>query len=74
MYFNIMGKVTLGGVPARTSEGVDRAGLLDLIKTKGVRLDSVEILNFLSHPNLDAATLQLKPNVKGKYENFEGLE
>jgi len=37
--------------PARDREArLDRDGLLDLIKTKGVRIDSVEILNFLKLP------------------------
>jgi len=54
LYFNIMGKVSVGGdddnVFDRKDEGVDRNGLFDLIKTKGARIESVEILDFLRQP------------------------
>lgn len=61
LYFDIMGKAFGGGHPAiafdtayagavfGSQSGVDRDGLLDLIKTKGVRLDSNEILRFLRY-------------------------
>jgi len=61
LYFDIMGKAFGGGHPAvafdtedagavfGSKNGVDRDGLLDLIKTKGVRLDSNEILHFLKY-------------------------
>jgi len=49
-----MGKVSVGGdddnVFDRKDEGVDRNGLFDLIKTKGARIESVEILDFLRQP------------------------
>jgi len=57
LYFDIMGKAFGGGHPITfdaedagtifgNKNGVDRDGLLDLIKTKGTRLDSNEILHF----------------------------
>jgi len=66
LYFDIMGKAFGGGRPAvvvpaddadagnifgSSKGGMDREGLLDLIKTKGTRLDSNEILDFLRQPH-----------------------
>jgi len=66
LYFDIMGKAFGGGRPAvvvlagdadagnifgSNKGGMDREGLLDLIKTKGTRLDSNEILDFLRQPH-----------------------
>jgi len=69
LYFDIMGgnefvgvgghhppAVRLSDYPAvntRDKSGIDRDGLLDLIKTKGVRIDSGQILDFLRYPQAD---------------------
>jgi len=64
LYFDIMGNVGGGDLPAirlsgypavntNDKSGIDRDGLLNLIKTKGVRIESNEILDFLRYPQAE---------------------